>query len=195
MLSISDNVVISAYDKGDGMSGFRSGNARKPVRIACDRLDWNYVTRQATLIGNLRIVQDGSSGTCNSILFDEPKNIVTLRGDVRFRTKNGDQFVGNEVTILVDKGQVIAPNIRIRSGDNAPANPNVPAPKAPPPLKFPASSAPSLNTGNVTLPEAPPPIESLIPPSKPMVRDKPTLPPLPTPTPTVESEDKAESEN
>ena len=178
LLSIAGNVVISAYAKGDGMSGFRSSVARKPVRIACNRLDWNYVTRQATLVGNIRIVQADNSGTCDSIVFDEPKNIVYLRGNVRFGNSKRQQFVGNEVTVFVDKGLVSAPNISIRSGVDAPAsNPKTPVVKAAPPVTFPGQNNPV--TSNFALPKAPPPIESLVPASKPFVRSKPTLPQLP----------------
>ena len=183
LLSISGNVVISAYDKGNGMSSFRSSAARKPVRIACNRLDWNYITQQATLVGNLRIVQADNSGTCNSIVYDEPRNIVTLRGNVRFGNSKNQQFAGDLVTIYVDKGVVVAPNVRLRSSPDLPSSPSrAPAVKAPPPIKFPAPNAPTVGSGSVDLPKAPPPIESLIPKSKPMVRPKPTLPPLPTPT-------------
>ena len=178
LLSITGNVVISAYDKGDGMSGFRSSGARKPVRIACNRLDWNYVTRQATLVGNLRIVQADNSGTCDSIVYDEPRNIVTLRGNVRFGNSKRQQFVGNEVTVFVDKGMVSAPNIRIRSGLDAPGQTaQTPVVKAAPPVVFPVPN--NLDAGNFALPKAPPPIESLVPKATPLVRSKPTLPPLP----------------
>ncbi len=177
LLSISGNVVISAYDKGDGMSGFRSSVARKPVRIACNRLDWNYVTRQATLVGNLRIVQADNSGTCDTIIYDEPKNIVYLRGSVRFGNAKRQQFVGNEVTVFVDKGLVSAPNITIRSGLDSPAaNAKNPTVKPAPPVVFPGAD--NLNTGNIALPKAPPPIASLVPALKPFVREKPSLPPL-----------------
>ena len=190
LLSIAGNVVISAYAKGDGMSGFRSSVARKPVRIACNRLDWNYVTRQATLVGNLRIVQADNSGTCDSIVFDEPRNIVYLRGNVRFGNSKRQQFVGNEVTVFVDKGMVSAPNISIRSGVDAPApNAKTPIVKAAPPVTFPGASNP--NAGNFAMPKAPPPIESLVPKSKPFVRSTPTLPPLPE---KESADNKAKSE-
>ena len=188
LLSISGNVVISAYDKGDGMSGFRSSVAHKPVRIACNRLDWNYVTRQATLVGNLRIVQADNSGTCDSMIYDEPKNIVYLRGNVHFGNSKRQQFVGNEVTVFVDKGMVSAPNITIRSGVDAPvSSAKTPAIKTAPPIAFPGAT--NLNTGNIALPKAPPPIESLVPESKPFVREKPSLPPL------AEKRDKVEEKS
>ena len=191
LLSIEGNVVISAYDKGNGLSGFRSGAARKAVRIACNRLDWNYATRQATLVGNLRIVQADNSGTCDSIVYDEPKNIVYLKGNVRFGNSKRQQFVGDEVTIFVDKGMVSAPNVTIRSGLDAPAQPaqkNAPAPK--PPIVFPGQNAAPI-PGNIKLPQAPPPIESLVPKSTPLVRVKPTLPPLPaTPKEKVASKEQ-----
>lgn len=177
LLSISGNVVISAYEKGDGMSGFRSPVARKPMRIACNRLDWNYVTQQATLVGNIRIVQADNSGTCDTIVYDEQKNIVYLRGNVRFGNSKRQQFVGNEVTVFVDKGMVSAPNITIRSGVDAPGQTvKTPVIKAAPPVVFPGAT--NLNTGNIALPKAPVPIESLVPKSTPLVREKPTLPPL-----------------
>ncbi len=197
LLSISGNVVISAYDKGNGMSGFRSSVARKPVRIACNRLDWNYATRQATLVGNLRIVQADNSGTCDTIVYDEPKNTVYLKGNVRFGNAKGQQFIGDEVVIYVDRGLVNAPNVTIRSGMDAPTpsvKKNAPAPK--PPIVFPGQNvAPA--TANATLPQAPPPIESLVPKSTPFVRVKPTLPPLPKEkaAPEVKAEDKSDAED
>ena len=179
LLSITGNVVISAYDKNNGMSGFRSNEARKPLRIACNRLDWNYATRQATLAGNIRIVQADNSGTCDKIIYDEPRNIVRLLGNVRFGNSNRQQFVGDEVVVYVDKGMVSAPNVTIRSGLDGAPKPVGNAFKMAPPIAFPGG----LSPGNIALPQAPPPIESLVPKSKPVVRSKPTLAPLPDETP------------
>ena len=182
LLSISGNVVISAYDKGNGMNSFRSTQARKPVRIACNRLDWNYTTRQATLVGNLRIVQADNSGTCDTIIFDEPNNVVTLKGNVRFGNSKNQQFIGDEVTIYVDKGIVKAPNVLMRSRvDSASSSAKTPATKPAPPIVFPKQNSAAPGIGNVELPKAPPPIETLVPKSTPLVRVKPTLPPLPAP--------------
>ena len=199
LLTITGNVVISAYDKGDGMSGFRSSQARKPMRIACNRLDWNYATRQATLVGNLRIVQADNSGTCDTIVYDEQKNTVYLKGNVSFGNSKNQQFFGNEVVVYVDKGLVSAPNATFRSSVETPAKaPAQSTVKPAPRVVFPGQGGTSIDPGDVALPEAPPPIESLVPKSTPLVRAKPTLPPLPTPTPkpkaapVAEDEDKSE---
>ena len=180
LLSISGNVVISAYDKGNGMNGFRSKTARKPVRIACDRLDWNYATRQATLVGNLRIVQDNNSGTCDKIVYDENNNKVHLMGNVRFGNSQRQQFVGDSIVIFIDKGLVQAPQgVVIRSGVDAPATtPARPAPA----IVFPGATNPAAPAAN-GLPAPPPPIESLVPKSTPLVRPRPSLAPPAAPAP------------
>lgn len=194
ILSFAGNVVISAHDKGNGMNGFRSDTARKPVRIACTRLDWNYSTRQATIVGNIRIVQADNSGTCDKIIYDETKNAVQLLGNVRFGNSKKQQFIGNDIVIFVDKGLVQTPqNVTIRSGMDAGPS-KTPRPPAPA-VKFPG---PAPTPGSDFSFSPPVPIESLVPTSTPRPRPKPTLEPIepiatpkPTPKPTATATVKA----
>ena len=109
IISMLDSVVISSYDEGDGIQTDgqlqkRIEKKRKPVRIACDRLDWNYETKQAILVGNLRIVQGDSVGTCNQIIYDEPENAARLLGDVKFGNTQSQRFLTDELTLFVDSG-------------------------------------------------------------------------------------------
>ncbi len=109
IISMIGSVVISSYDEGDGVQTDgqlqnRADKKRRPVRIACDRLDWNYETKQATLVGNLRIVQGESVGTCDQIIYDEPKNAARLLGNVNFGNRESRKFLTDELTIFVDSG-------------------------------------------------------------------------------------------
>ena len=122
VLSMTGDVVISSYGKGDGVQtagaiARRAKEGRKPVRISCDRLDWNYDTRQANLVGNLRIVQGDYSGTCNQIIYDEPKNAAHLLGDVRFGNTKNQQFLGEDLVLYIDKDLVQTNQGVIMRGD------------------------------------------------------------------------------
>ena len=172
MLSFTGDVVISAHGKSDGMSAsLRDSLNRKPVRIACNRLDWNYATRQATVAGNIRIVSGDSQGTCNQIVYDEPRNIVHLLGNARFTNSKNQQFVGEDLVIYLDEGTVQTPNrITVTTQvEDAPKTTAKPAPKIAIPGRLSVEGADTQF-------QAPPPISSLLP--------------TPTPAPTAAPKSK-----
>src|SRR2546421_668043 len=63
---------------------FKEQWTKKPSRMACDRIDFNYDTRQAVVSGSIRMNQEDNYGTCQQIIFDERRNIADLRGEVEF---------------------------------------------------------------------------------------------------------------
>ena len=188
VFSLTGDVVISSYGEGDGVAPDaaakrRTTQKRKPVRIACDRLDWNYDTRQATLVGNIRIVQGDGVGTCNRIIYDEPRNAARLQGDVRFGNAEKRQFFADELLLFVDTGLVQNQSgVRVTGPVNNAADPKKPA--APKPVEaFPEPST----IGNVTLPKPPPDIEKFLP--KPGVpKGKPPVVPAEKPATDGEAE-------
>lgn len=181
IISITGNVNISAHGRNDGMGKNNSGH--KPVRIACNRLDWNYVTSQATIVGNIRMVQEDRVGTCNKIIYNQPQNTVQMLGNVRFGNSKNQQFLGDDVLIRLDESVVETQNqIVIKSNTNAGAKSS--KTKAAPPKTFPGR----VNSNVADLPAPPPPIESLVP--TPTPTPKPTATPTPRPqmTPPPASE-------
>ena len=183
IISFTGNVVISAHGKNDGIG--TNSLAHKPVRIACDRLDWNYATRQATIVGNIRMAQDDNIGTCNKIIFNEPNNAVNLLGNVRFGNSKQQQLLGEDAIIYLDESRIVTnKGIVMKSGSgagNALAAP--PKPKAPTAFPNRTQSQPVAE-----LPAPPPPIETLVP--TPTPKPKPTARPTPRPTaaPTASEE-------
>ena len=186
IISMVESVVISSYGEGDGIQtdgteARRAEKKRKPVRIACDRLDWNYETKQAILVGNIRIVQGESVGTCNQIIYDEPKNAARLLGDVKFGNTQSQQFLTDELTLFVDSGltqtnagvRLVGPVKNVADG-----KPVIKPTK--PPQDFPEPTA----IGNdATFPAPPPDIEKFLP--------RPGVPPAPGKTPAKPAEKPA----
>ena len=175
IISFTGKVVISAHGKNDGIG--TNSLAHKAVRIACDRLDWNYATRQATIVGNIRMAQDDNIGTCNKIIFNEPKNAVNLLGNVRFGNSKQQQLLGEDAIIYLDESRIVTnKGIVMKSGSGA-GN----APVARPNTKAPAAFPNRTQSQSVAeLPAPPPPIETLVP--TPTPKPKPTARPTPRPT-------------
>ena len=184
IISITGDVNISAHGRNDGMNKNNAGH--KAVRIACNRLDWNYTTRQATIVGGIRMVQEDRVGTCNKIIFNEPQNTVQLIGNVRFGNSKNQQFLGDDVVIRLDESVVETQSqIVIKSQTNTGAKSS--KTKAAAPRIIPGR----INSNVADLPAPPPPIESLVPTPTPSPAPtaKPTPRPeaTPVPTPTVEA--------
>lgn len=185
IISMVESVVISSYGEGDGIqtdgiAARRAEKKRKPVRIACDRLDWNYETKQAILVGNIRIVQGDSAGTCNQIIYDEPKNAARLLGNVKFGNAQSQQFLTDELILFVDSGltQTNAPVRLVGPVNNVAAAQVKPATK--PTEAFPE---PAKIGDDTTFPSPPPDIEKFLP--------KPGVPPAPGKTPAKPAEKPA----
>lgn len=105
--TISGNVVVTSHGKKDGMmAGLRGEAAQKPIRVLCDQVVWEYDTRQATASGNIQIVQGANRGTCNSIFYDEARNVIELRGNVHFGDNEDRTFLGQNIRIHLDQNIV-----------------------------------------------------------------------------------------
>ena len=133
------------------------------MRIACDRLDWNYETKQAVLVGHIRIVQGDSVGTCNQIIYDEPKNAARLLGNVNFGNTQSQRFLTDELTLFVDSGltqteskvRLVGPVNNLADGtDQTAIQPTKPAQTFP---------APAAIGGDATFPAPPADIDKFLP--------------------------------
>ena len=177
IISFTGQVVISAHGKNDGLNP--NNPAHKPVRISCNRLDWNYATRQATIVGNIRMAQEDNIGTCNKIIYNEPQNAVNLLGNVRFGNSKQQQFLGEDVVIYLDESRIVT-NKGVVMKSNSDGGPK-PKSTSKPPTTFPnrVQSNPVAD-----LPAPPPPIETLVPTSTP--KPAPTARPTPRPTAVAE---------
>ena len=164
VFSITGSVRITSYGENDGVAPDaaaprRTEQKRKPVRISCDRLDWNYDTRQATLVGNIRIVSEDSVGTCKQIIYDETKNAARLLGDVRFGNPKRQQFLADELLVFIDTGaiqnttgvRVVGPINNLADGEKPPAP------------KQAETFADPIGIGDIKLPTPPPDIEKFLP--------------------------------
>ncbi len=166
VFSITGSVVVSSYGEKDGVQTAgaakrRAAQNRQPVRIACDRLDWNYDTRQATLVGNIRIVQGDSVGTCNQIIYDEPKNAARLLGDVRFGNTQRQQFFSDDLLLFIDSGQIEnKTGVRVVGPVNNDSDAKTAAPVVPKTVEAFPEPAPLTDTD---LPKPPPDIEKYLP--------------------------------
>lgn len=188
IISITGNVSISAHGRSDGINKNNSGH--KPVRIACNRLDWNYITSQATIVGNIRMAQEDRVGTCNKIIYSQPQNTVQMLGNVRFGNSKNQQFLGDDVLIRLDESVVETQSqivIKSKTDTGTGAKPSKTKPVAP--KNFPGR----VNSNVANLPAPPPPIESLVPTPtpKPAPTVKPTPRPQVTPTPASEVGEEA----
>ncbi|PQV65328.1 Lipopolysaccharide-assembly, LptC-related [Abditibacterium utsteinense] len=183
---ITGNVTITTHGKKDGIIGnredLRAKLQQKPARILCERADWDYEERQATITGNVRMTQEENSGTCERILYDEPQHVAQLIGRVRFVDKNGRIFNTPNLTIYINQSRIVAKNPRM--GFNRPSNavsqpqaPKVPVLKVQPP---PQISNEDLKQFDVK------------PPPLPTPRPEPTE--IPTPAP-AEPDTAPESES
>ena len=179
VFTLTGSVVISSYGENDGVqtansAKIRAQNKREPVRIACNRLDWNYDTRQAVLVDNIRIVQGDNVGTCNKIIYDEPKNAARLVGNVRFGNSKRQQFLADELLLFVDSGRWESNTGARAIGpvNNAADGAEKPAPKPVEPFPEPT------NIGDdAVLPQAPPDIDKYLPRPDAPKAPPPVIPP------------------
>ncbi len=177
---ITGNVTIMTHGKKDGIIGnredLRSKVQQKPAKILCNRADWDYEDRQATITGNVRMTQEENSGTCERILYDEPQNVANLLGRVRFVDKNGRVFNTPDLTIYIDQSRIVAARPRMSFGPNnggpaKPTTPKIPVLKVKPP---PQISEEDVKQFGIKVPPIPTP------------RPEPTEIPVPIPAEPIE---------
>lgn len=172
--TITQEVVITSHGKKDGtVAGLGAELRHKPIKVTCDRVDWDYDIKQATATSNIHISQGVNRGTCNRIIYDEQRNIIDLQGDVRFGDDKNRNFIGQEILVYVDEGRIKAgrgTKMLFPGGDNF--NTPVKTPRAPKAgRKF--DPAPTL-----------PPLDEVVaPPPLPAPKATATEEPLPAPRP------------
>jgi lipopolysaccharide assembly outer membrane protein LptD (OstA) len=189
--TISGNVTITSHGKNDGAApGLRGETNKKPIRVLCDQVVWEYDTRQATATGNIRIFQGKSRGTCNKIIYDESKNVVILQGNVQFGDDQNRTFVGQEIRVYIDDNTIASDSrIRLKFQGNEGLNGNGATSKTPRPAKtpMPLKAKPTLPADLLKDLNAPPPPVSTPAPA-------PTEEPIPTPAPDDPIEEEPKNE-
>ncbi len=114
IVTFLDNVKLNSNGDGDGIqtadapAKTDSSLRKKPIEVLCDRLDYNYENHQAIAVGNVRIKQEKSYGTCQRIVYDEDRKIARLLGKVNFTNGEGQTFTGDEVTVWVNADKIDA---------------------------------------------------------------------------------------
>lgn len=120
VMTLTGNVVLKSHGEKDGLKGQGDGKTvrgevlHKPSSLTCDRLDYDYETKQATLSGSIRMRQGENFGTCDRILFDEARNIVRLMGHVKFINGDKQTIEVSEMTIWIDDNMIRTPGIDTR---------------------------------------------------------------------------------
>ncbi|HEX9997102.1 MAG TPA: LptA/OstA family protein [Abditibacterium sp.] len=158
IITFTGDVTINTHGKSGivGKKGFRAEAQKKPSKILCERADWDYEARQATLTGNLRMSQGENFGTCERILFDENLNVAQLQGRVRFTDKEKRVFNTPDLTIYIDEGRIVTGRVRIDSDAKNPPG-STPRPAKTPILKV--KPAPRISDEDLKLFDiTPPPI-------------------------------------
>jgi len=110
IITVTGSVVISSHGKQDGIAadkkGFRDQLSHKPSTLICDKVDWDYEIHQATVTGNIQMIQADNRGTCDRIIYDEQKNVSDLEGDVHFSDGKKRTFLCNQLTVYMDANKV-----------------------------------------------------------------------------------------
>lgn len=135
ILTLTGDVVIRTHGKGDGITGNRATGARaefasKPSKLFCDRVDWDYETREAVLTGNIRMEQGKNRGTCGRIEFDERQNVARLMGRVAFTDERGQTYSTPDLTIYNNENRIVTGRSSLKILPNTGQAPGA-APRAP----------------------------------------------------------------
>ena len=123
------------------------GSARQrfdsPAVVTCDKLDYNWGSRQGILTGNLIIKQKNRTVTADRVLVDAKNEILTLDGNVTYKTTDGDDGKAKQAIINYRDGAQMpfravggvggVFKIDEDAGTPAPA-PQAPLPVVPPPI-------------------------------------------------------------
>lgn len=190
ILNLTGNVTISTHGKGDGITGNRAKTGiraevtSRASKLFCDRVDWDYETREATLTGNIRMSQGKNRGTCDRIEYDERQNVVQLIGRVRFIDEKGQVYTTPRLTLYNNENRVVT------SGGSTTVTifPNTAPAAIPRPTKPPvvAKKAPIISEEDMS-------IFNVKPSPIPALRPEPTRVPPPEPTPEPADENAAEA--
>jgi lipopolysaccharide assembly outer membrane protein LptD (OstA) len=151
---ISGSVMMDSHGKNTGMKKTATkkgpGDAisdvtRKPSKMTCNTIDFNYDIQEALVTGNIKLTQGETKGTCRQITFDEENNTAMLEGDVIFTDTKGQTFEVEKLIVWFDsdKLQFFGP-VKMRGRNEEEKKPesgkNPPAPAK----KWSAGAAPEL---------------------------------------------------
>ena len=111
---ISGNVVMDSHGKNTGMKTTPKKGpcdalgdvSRKPSKMLCNTIDFNYDIQEALVTGNIRLTQGETKGTCRQIVFDEENNVAELKGDVIFTDKKGQTFQTDTLIVWFDSDKM-----------------------------------------------------------------------------------------
>ena len=114
IIFLEDKVVMNSHGEKDGIqpiaanaNGKKARSLRgevlhKPSTLRCNRIDYRYEIREATLSGDILMRQGENTGTCEQIVFDEANNIAQLQGAVSFVDGKKQTIKARNLTIWID---------------------------------------------------------------------------------------------
>jgi len=114
---VEGNVVLLVKPKKTEQDTADSNSVKSKLKesttITCDRLEYNYRTKVATITGNVVFKQTGRSATAQKAVYDDKKQFLTLSGNVKGIDEKGQTFAApDSVVISLKKGEewIEAPN-------------------------------------------------------------------------------------
>ncbi len=78
--------------------------AEKLTTMTCDRIEYYYDddVKKGIATGHIKVVQEDKTGWCDKAVYERIPDIVTLTGNVRILTEDGDEMRTPEATISID---------------------------------------------------------------------------------------------
>jgi lipopolysaccharide assembly outer membrane protein LptD (OstA) len=105
--AIRGNVRILARPRPENQNAPEGSLRREfkdPVIITCDRVDYNWRTRVAVATGDLTLRQKERTVTADRAVYEGRQERVTLIGNVRGVTAQGDEIRGEKAVIILREG-------------------------------------------------------------------------------------------
>lgn len=109
---VTGNVRVVAKKKPDKDEDKAEGKkkdewdeyAEKLTTMTCDRIEYYYDddVKKGIATGHIKVVQEDKTGWCDKAVYERIPDIVTLTGNVRILTEDGDELRTPEATISID---------------------------------------------------------------------------------------------
>ncbi len=79
--------------------------AEKLTTMTCDRVEYYYDdgVKKGIATGNVKVVQEDKTGWCDKAVYERIPDIITLTGNVRLLTDDGDEMRTPEAVISIDE--------------------------------------------------------------------------------------------
>jgi lipopolysaccharide assembly outer membrane protein LptD (OstA) len=103
--------------------------SHSPAEMTCDKIVYNYRTKQAVFTGHLVITQKSRTITADHGTYDATKKIATLGGDVVDKEKDGGVLKTDKATASLKKGDEWVDIPGPHSYDFTPSDEDNPRPK------------------------------------------------------------------